>query len=44
MFLHEAALAELYEWMDEFKTVAKIAMGDDSQLLKALRFGVVDWD
>jgi len=35
------ALAELHRWMGEFKTIAKIALADDAQLLEALQFGVV---
>ncbi len=37
----DAALAGLYEWMGEFKVVAKIALADDAQLLEGLEFGVV---
>ena len=36
-----AALDELHRWMGEFKTIAKIALADDAQLLEALQFGVV---
>ncbi len=37
----DAALDELHEWMNEYKTVAKIALADDAQLLEALQFGVI---
>jgi len=36
-----AALDELHRWMGEFKTIARIALADDVQLLEALQFGVV---
>jgi len=38
---HNAALDELHRWMGEFKTIARIALADDAQLLEALQFGVV---
>jgi hypothetical protein len=34
----DAAFAELYEWMAEFKTVARIALAHDPGLLEALQF------
>ncbi len=37
----DAAIDELNEWMSEFKTVAKIALAGDPQMLEALGFGVI---
>ncbi|MEE8307468.1 MAG: hypothetical protein V3R81_09395 [Gammaproteobacteria bacterium] len=37
----DAALDALDEWLNEFKTVAKIALADNAQMLEALQFGVI---
>ena len=37
----DAALDALDRWLSEFKTVAKIALADDAQMLEALQFGAI---
>jgi hypothetical protein len=37
----DAAVDELHEWMSELKTVARIALADDPQLLESLQFGAI---
>jgi hypothetical protein len=36
-----AALAELQQWMNDFRTIAKITLADDPQLLESLQLAVV---
>ena len=37
----DAAIDALDEWLSEFRTVAKIALEDNAQMLEALQFGTV---
>ncbi len=37
----DAAIDALDVWLSEFRTVARIALADNAQMLEALQFGVV---